>query len=249
MFDHHGPIYSIAGGARVVVIIVSILRGVATLVVGRDAREGIIAPVEAQSTLEVLLHLGLGARATSEVSVAPNRRERRRSASGEVVFGQRREAASSVKGASAGGILTVASGEAAVFVAGMERRRVGGDSAVRREATVVHGRLPVDGLEAVFELGRGTEFPFADYGPDNCTTSNRRGKYDDDGQGGVRQTGATNWGIIAGRGRGRSRRNMAGQRYRIDRGRWFTEDGQRVIGRCCGWSIRSRRRGGRRRGG
>ena len=247
MFDHDGPIYSIARGARVVVIIVSILRGVAALVVGRDTREGIIAPVDAHPTLEVLLHLWLGARATSKVSVAPNWRERR-IASGEVVFGQRREAASSVVCTSAGGVLTVAAGEAAnVFVAGMERRRVGGDSAVRREAAVVHRRLPVNGLEAVLELGRGTELPFADYGPNDSTTSNRRGKYDDDGQGGVRQTRATN-GSIVGRRRGGSRRDVAGQRYRIDRGRWLTDDGRLVSGRCRIWSILSRSRSGSRRG-
>jgi len=244
--DHYGPIYSIAGGAGVLVIIVSILRGVAALVVGRDTREGIIAPVEAYSTLKVLLHQGLGARATSKVSVAPDWRERR-SASGEVVFGQRREAASSVKGASAGGVLTVAARETAVIVARMERRRVGGDSAVRGKAAVVHSRLPVDRLKAVPELGRRTEFPFADYGPDDCTTSHRRGKYDDDGQGGVRQTRATSGRTIVDRGRGRSRRDVASQRNRIDRGRWLI--GQRVGGRSLSWSIRSRGRGGSGRGG
>ncbi len=155
------------------VIIVSILRGVAALVVKRDARVGFVASVEARTTLDyALLHLGLGARATSEVSVTPNWRERR-SASGEVVFGQRREAASSsVIGD--GAVLTVAAGKAgAVFVAGrMERRRVGGNSAMRGEATVVVRRLPVDGLEAILERGRGTELPFADYGPDDSTASN-----------------------------------------------------------------------------
>jgi len=202
-------------------------------VVRRNARKGIIATVDAQPTLEVLLHLRLGARATSEVSVASNRRERRR-ASGEVVFGQRREVASSgVIGASAGGVLTVAAGEAAaVFVAGMERGGVGGDSAVRREAAVVHRWLPVDGLEAVLELGRGTELPFADYGPDDSTSSNRCSEYDDDGQGGVRQTRAANCSIV-GRGRGGSRRDVAGQRYRIDRGRWCIDDAQRARGGCC----------------
>ena len=231
MGDHYGPIYSVAGGTGVVVIIVSILRGVAALVVGRDTREGIIAPVEAHSTLKVLLHLGLGAGATSKVSVTPNWRERR-SASGKVVFGQRRETASSVKSASAGDVLTVAAREVAVIVARMERRRVGGNSAVRRKAAVVHSRLPVDGLKAVLELGRRTEFPFTNYGPDDCNTSNRRGKYDDDGQGGVRQTRAARARIIVDRRRGRSRRDVAGQRrFRIDRERWCSDDGQRVDGR------------------
>lgn len=154
------------------VIIVSILRGVAALVMRRDARVGIVAPVEARTTLgDVLLHLGLGARATSEISVTPNWRERR-SARGEVVFGQRREAASSsvVWG---GADLTVVTGKAAaVLVAGMERRRVGGSPAMGGEPTVVLRWLPVDGLEAVFELGRGTELPFADNGPDDSTASN-----------------------------------------------------------------------------
>ena len=216
MFDHDSPIYSIARDARVVVIIVSILRGVTALVVRRDTREGIITPVDAQPTLEVLLHLRLGARATSKVSVAPNWRECR-IASGEVVFRQRREATSSAECTSAGGVLTVAAGEApAVFVAGMERRGVGRDSAVRREATVVYRRLPVDGLKAVPELSRGTELPFTDYGPNDSTTSNRRSKYDDDGQGGVRQTRAANWGTIVGRRRGGTRRDVACQRYRIN---------------------------------
>jgi hypothetical protein len=140
------------------------------------------------------------------------------------MFGQRREAASSsIIGASAGGVLTVAAGEAAVLVAGMERRTVGGGSAVRREAIVVHRRLPVDGLEAVFELGRGTELPFADNGPNDSTPSNRCGKYDDDGQSGVRQTGAANCSIV-GRRRGGRSRDVTGQRYRVDRGRWFVDD-------------------------
>jgi len=188
----------------------------------RDGREGIIASADAQTALDVaLLHLGLGARATSEVSVAPNWRER--SASREVVFGQRREAATSV-------VLTAGAGKAAVFVAGrVERRRVGGDSAMRGEAAVVHGRLPVDGLETVLELCRGTELPFANYGPDDSNTSNRCGKYDDDRQGGVGQTGAANFGIIAGRGRGGSR-DVAGQCHRIDRSHWGIDDGQRL--RC-----------------
>ena len=196
----------------------------------RDGREGIITSVEAQTTLDViLLHLGLGARPTSEVSVAPNRRER--SASSEVVFGQWREAATSVV---IGGraILTAAADKAAVFGASrVERRRIGGNSAMRREAAVVHGRLPVDGLETVLELGRRAELPFANYGPDDSTTSNRRGEYDDDGQGGVGQTRAANFGIVAGRGRGGSR-DVTGQCYRIDRGRWGIDDGQLLRARC-----------------
>ena len=144
------------------------------------------------------------------------------------MFGQRREAASSVKGASAGGVLTVAARETAVVVAGVERRRVGGGSAVCWEATVVHRRLPVYGIEAVLELGRGTELPFADYSPDDSTPSNRCGKYDDNGQGGVGQTRAANC-SIAGRGGGGRSRDVTGQRYRVDRGRWST-DGRR--GRC-----------------
>jgi len=189
----------------------------------RDGREGIIASADAQTTLNVvgLLHLGLGARPTSEVSVAPNWGERRR-ARGEVVFRQWGEAANRVVIAGSA-VLTAAAGKATVFVAGVERRRVGGDSAMRREAAVVHGRLPVDGLETVLKLGRGTELPFANYGPDDSTTSNRCGEYDDDGQGGVGQTRAANLGILGARGRGGSR-DVTGQCYRIDRGRWSIDD-------------------------
>jgi hypothetical protein len=222
--------YSKVGTSSVVVIIISIRRGVATLMMKRDGREGIIASVEAHTTLHVvLLHLGLGARPTSKVSVASNRRER--GGSGEVVFGQWREAATSVV---IGGhaVLTATACKAAVFSAGgVERRRVGGDPAVRGETAVVHGRLPVDGLETILELGRGTELPFANYGPDDSTTSDRRGEYDDDGQGGVGQTRAPSLGIVAGRGRGGSR-DVTGQCYRIDRGRWGIDDGQLLNARC-----------------
>lgn len=184
----------------------------------RDGREGVITSVDAQSTLHVvLLHLGLGTRPTSKVSVAPNRGERG-SASGEVVFGQRCEAATS------SAVLTPAAAKATVVGAGgVERRRIGGGSAVRGETGVVHGRLPVDGLETVPELGRGTELPFANYSPDDGTTSNRCGEYDDDSQGGMGQTRATSWGIVAGRGRGGSR-DVTGQCYRIDGGRWGIDD-------------------------
>ena len=145
------------------------------------------------------------------------------------MFGQRRKAASSVIGASAGGVLTVAAGEAAMLVAGVERRRVRGGSAVCWEATVVHCRLPVDGIEAVLELGRRTELPFADYSPDDSTPSNRCGKHDDDGQGGVGHTRAANC-SIAGRGGSGGSRDVTSQRYRVDRGRWSTDDVRR--GRC-----------------
>jgi len=73
------------------VLVILIVRGVTGLVVERDAREGIIAPVEARPTLhDILLHLGLGARSTGEVSITLNWRKRR-NASGEVVSGQRRD--------------------------------------------------------------------------------------------------------------------------------------------------------------
>jgi hypothetical protein len=96
----------------------------------------------------------------------------------------------------------------------------------------VHRRLPVDGLETVLELGRGTELPFADYGPDDGTPSNRCGKYDDDSQGGVRQTRAANWSAIVGRGGGGRSRDVTSQRYRVDRDGWLTVDVRGVSGRC-----------------
>jgi hypothetical protein len=67
-----------------------------------------IASIDTRVILESLLHLGLGAGATSEVSVATNGR----SASGEIVFGQRGEAALGVIPPS-----TIASGKAHVLVA------------------------------------------------------------------------------------------------------------------------------------
>ena len=192
----------------------------------RDVRERIIASVDAQTTLNVvLLHLGLRARPTSEVSVAPTWSERR-STRGEVMFRQRREAASR-GGIGGGAVLTAAAGKAAVFGAGgVEGRRVGGNPAMRGETAIVHGRLPVDGLETILELGRGTELPFANYGPDDSNASNRRGKYNDNGQGGVGQTTAGSLGVIIITGCGRGGRDTTSHYHRSDRGRWGINDGQ-----------------------
>jgi len=98
---------------------------------------------------------------------------------------------------------------------------------MRGETAVVLRRLPVDGLKAVLKLSGGTELPFANDGPDDSTTSNRCGEYDEDGKGGVGKTRATNLRIVVGRGR-RGSRNVAGQCYRIDRDRWPTDGGRRL---------------------
>jgi hypothetical protein len=58
---------------------------------------------------------------------------------------------------------------------------------VSRKATVVLCGLPVDGLKAILELRGGAELPFADNGPNDRTTPNGRGEYDEDHYGGVRE--------------------------------------------------------------
>lgn len=55
-----------------------------------------------------------------------------------------------------------------------------------RKATVVFCGLPVDGLKAILKLSGGAELPFADNGPNDCTTPNGCGEYDEDRYSGVR---------------------------------------------------------------
>jgi len=88
-------------------MVVSILQAMATLDVRSGPQVVFIASVDTRAKLQSLLHLGLGAGATSEVSVATNGR----SASGEIVVRQRGEAATGIIPRS-----TIASGKAHVVV-------------------------------------------------------------------------------------------------------------------------------------
>jgi len=142
-----------------------------------------IASVDTRTTLKGFLHLGLGARATSEVSVTTTGCECC-SASGEVVLRQRSEVTIGVIRPT-----TIAPREAdhVVVTRRVERRRIGGHPTVSGEATVVLRGLPVDGLKAILELSRRTEFPLADNGPNDGAATDRRGEYDEDCYGGVRE--------------------------------------------------------------
>lgn len=62
------------------------------------------------------------------------------------------------------------------------------------KATVVLCGLPVDGFKAILELSRRTELPFTDNSPNDSTTPDRCGEYDDDCQRSVRE--ATDLGIV-----------------------------------------------------
>ena len=91
----------------------------------------------------------------------------------------------------------------------VERRRIGGHPTVSAgEATLVLCGLPVDGLQAILELRRGTELPLANNSPDDGAAADGRGEYDKDHHGGVREAGCTKL-RIAGSSRGRSGRDMA----------------------------------------
>jgi len=81
---------------------------------------------------------------------------------------------------------------------------------VRREATVVFRGLPVDGLKTILELGRGTELPLADNGPNDGTATDRCSEYDENCYSCVRETRATNLGIARRIG-SRSAGDVAGQ--------------------------------------
>jgi hypothetical protein len=87
-------------------MVVSLLHAKATLGVRNGSQVVFIASVDSRAILQSLLHLGLGAGATSEISVATNGRHINR-ARGEIVFRQRGEAATGVIPPS-----TIASGKA-----------------------------------------------------------------------------------------------------------------------------------------
>jgi len=154
------------------IIVVSILHAVSTVVV-------FVGSVDTRTTLQSLLHLGLGTGTTGKVSIAANRRSR---ASGEVMVRYRGEAATGVIPRS-----TVASGKAHVIVTPrVERRRVRRHPA-NREATVVLCGLPVDGLKTILELSGGAELPLADNGPNDDTASDGSSNYNEDRYGRVRE--------------------------------------------------------------
>lgn len=110
---------------------------------------------------------------------------------------------------------------------------------VSREATVVLCGLPVDGLEAILELRRRTELPFANDGPNNGAATDGRGEYDEDHNGSVGEAGSTKLTVVcAGR---RSGRDVARQCNRVNRGGgWSVARGQL-------WASLRRRCGARRR--
>lgn len=152
----------------------------------------IVAAVKTRTALKRFLHLGLGAGATSEVSVTTASRKCC-GAGGEIVVRKWGEAASRIVRAA-----TVAPGEAhhVVMTRRVERRCVGGHPMVSREATVVLCGLPVDGLKAILELRRRTELPFADDGPNDGAATDGRGEYNEDHNGSVGEAGSTNLTIV-----------------------------------------------------
>jgi len=175
-------VHSVSGAA--VSVIVSFL---ATPVVSRGCIV-VVALVETRTTVKSLLHRGLGAGATSKVSVTTARRKRC-GAGGEIVVRKGGEATTSIVRAAA-----VAPGEAhhVVMARRMERRCVGGHPSVGREATpitLVLCGLPIDGLEAIFELSRWTELPFANDGPNDGTATDGRSEHDEDGNGSAGEAG------------------------------------------------------------
>ena len=205
-----------------------------------------VASIDAGTTVKSLLHLGLGAGTTSEVSITTTGRKGR-GASGKVVVRYRGEATTSIVRAAA-----VAPGEAhhVVVTRRVERRRIGGHPTVSREAAVVLCRLPVDGLEAILELSGGTELPLANNGPDDGAATDGRGEYDNDCQGGAREAGCTKLRIVC--SRGRSGRDTTRECDRLNRDRFTVGGGRHGVflrRRCRG--VRGRRdgkSGGRRNG-
>lgn len=154
---------SISGAS--IVVIVSVLRTIASLVVRRGGKVVFVTPVDTRTTLQSLLHLWLRAGATREVSIATNRRKCG-SASSEIVVGQGGKVAVIRPS-------TIAPVQAHVIVTcRVERRCIGGHPTVRGKATFMFCGLPVDGLETILELRRGTELPLADDGPNNSAATN-----------------------------------------------------------------------------
>jgi hypothetical protein len=152
----------------------------------------VVVASETRTALKSLMHLWLGAGATSEVSVTTASRKWC-GAGGEIVLRKGGEAARRIVRAA-----TVAPGEAhqVVVARRVERRCVGGHPMVSRETTLMLCGLPVDGLEAVLELRRRTELPFADDGPNDGAATDGRGEYNEDHNGGVGEAGSTNLTIV-----------------------------------------------------
>jgi len=230
---HHGSVHSVSRAS--IAVVVSLL---ATLVLMSGGWVVTVASIDAGTTVKSLLHLGLGAGTTSEVSITSTGRKGR-GTSGKVVVRYRGESTTAA----------VAPGEAhqVVVTRRVERRRIGGHPTVSGETAFVLCGLPVDGLEAILELSGGTELPLANNGPDDGAATNGRGEYDKDCQGGMREAGCTKLRIA--RSRGRSGRDMARECDRIDRDRLTVAGCRRDVflrRRCRG--VRGRR-GGRGGGG
>lgn len=67
----------------------------------------------------------------------------------------------------------------------------GGSTLVHGETAAGHGGLPVDGLEAVFELTGGAKLPLADDGPDGDGSDETRGGDDEGDEDGLRKEGGS----------------------------------------------------------
>jgi hypothetical protein len=112
----------------------------------------------------------LGTGAAVEISVTTNRHQAR-GASGEVMISD------TVPVVGRG---TIAS-HARLMASGVEGR--GDRAAVRCKTFIVRVRgLPVDGLHTVLKLGRRTELPLADNGPDESNTTDAASDGSDDSQ-------------------------------------------------------------------
>jgi len=140
-----------------------------TLVVDRNSHV-IAAVVETRPACKVFLHGRHRARGSSEICVSTDRSRGSGRTSGEIMLkiAVVRVAVSvtraRVEGRGAGRSATVV-GDDAVFVSGVG--------------------LPVgDWVEALVKLLGAREFPFAEYSPENGSTSNGSGNGDDDGKGG-----------------------------------------------------------------
>lgn len=147
----------------------------------------LVLAIDSGSPGKSLLHcrLGPGADTTREVGIAAHRRELSRSRS-EVMVRKGSESPC----ANLCPRVIIATG-VRVRLEG----RCNGDGAVCTwEATVLPTvGLPVDGLHAVLEVGRRTEFPLADDRPDDSRSSDTDSNDDEDRHSSVRETGRRFW--------------------------------------------------------
>lgn len=139
--------------------------------------------IDARCTTQSFLHDRFGTRdgTARKVGITTNRREMSRSRT-EIVIRDRRKSTRTMSG-------TV---HLAVIVsrvrARLEGRRVGDGTAHAWDVAVLAAiRLPVNGLHAVFEVGRRLELPLADDRPDDNGSTDAHGDDNEDCHSSVRK--------------------------------------------------------------